>query len=242
VAKSNTKKVELKTVLSEIFKSSDTNINNSIVSGAGKINKQKFHILGTQEETFLGVDEAVEMAKHVLDIVEKDDETLPIFLLVDVVGQKLEMRDEWLGMYRYFSHLLKCLHLARKKGHKIISLVYNQAIGGSFIAFGLMADRIYALDPASVAVMWLEAMAKVTKIDEDRLREISKTSPVFAPGVENFKLLGGLHEVLKLGDVSAKVIKTLTEDNLEVDNRAECAEKLGGRKRAFKTIQAVESL
>ncbi len=85
-----------------------------------------------------------------------------------------------------FAHLLECLHLARQQGNVLISLVYNQAIGGSFIAFGMMADRIYALEHAQLAVMWLEGMAKVTKIDIEQLRAISATSPVFAPGVANF--------------------------------------------------------
>lgn len=162
--------------------------------------------------------------------------------MTDVAGQKLAVRDEWLGMYAYFAHLLKCLHLARQNGNKIITLIYNQAIGGSFIAFGMMADRIYALKTAKLAVMWLEGMSKVTKIDIDVLRKISETSPVFAPGVENFKKLGGLHQILDLDEVSQQLLLTLKEPNISHDNRAELGKQYGGRKEAYDIIKAIENL
>jgi malonate decarboxylase gamma subunit len=231
----------LQEVLDKVFDTSKTSIANNVVAGVGNIKGTKFHIIGTVENTPFGVDEALEMAKHVLNVVRSND-LAPILLLVDVDGQKLSKRDEWLGMYAYFAHLLKCLHLAREQGNVLISLIYNQAIGGSFIAFGMMADRIYALSHAKLAVMWLEGMAKVTKLDIEMLRKISETSPVFAPGVENFKKLGGLHEVLTLDHVSDKLLQTLTEKSLATDNRAELGKKLGGRTKAYDIITKIESL
>ena len=232
--------VSLNEVLATVFDSQHTTITHNIVSGTGTINHVNFHILGTVENTAFGVDESIEMAKHLLSILKGNDKH-PILLLVDVAGQKLAKYDEWLGMYAYFAHILKCLHLARKQGNKIISLVYNQAIGGSFIAFGMMADRIYALSHAKLAVMWLEGMAKVTKIDIDVLRKISETSPVFAPGVENFKQLGGLHTVLSLSDVSDELLKTLNEEGITIDNRAILGKKYGGRTKAYDIIQNIEN-
>lgn len=234
-------KISLEDVLDQIFDTRTTHISQRIVSGMGEIKGNKFHILGTVENTDFGIDEAMEMAKHVLAILKKQDKT-PVLLMVDVDGQKLSMRDEWLGMYACFAHLLKCLHLARKQGIKLISLVYNQAIGGSFIAFGMMADKIYALEHAKLAVMWLEGMAKVTKIDIDVLEKISNVSPVFAPGVENFKKLGGLHEVLKLDQVADTLVKTLKEADIETDRRAELGKRLGGRTRAYDLIKKIEAL
>lgn len=227
-------------VLKQIFSSSETKVSNHVIYGKGQINTTNFHILGTVENTMFGVDESLEMAKHVLSLISPDK--TPFFLLVDVAGQKLSTRDEWLGMYAYFAHLLKCLHLARQNGHRIISLIYNQAIGGSFIAFGMMADRIYALPHAKLAVMWLEGMAKVTKIDLETLKHISQTSPVFAPGVENFRKLGGLHEVLPLDAVAPKILQILKEEGLELDNRALLGKQFGGRKKAHDIISLIENL
>ncbi len=79
----------------------------------------------------------------------------------------------------------------------------------------------------------VEGMSKVTKIDIDVLRKISETSPVFAPGVENFKKLGGLHQVLDLDEVSQQLLLTLQEPNISHDNRAELGKQYGGRKEAM---------
>lgn len=234
-------KITLKELLSSIFTKTSTKIKNNVVFGTGMIQETQFTILGTIEDTSFGVDEAMEMATHLLKIIQENTKD-PILLLVDVTGQKLSMRDEWLGMYAYFGHLLQCLHLARKKGHTLISLIYNQAIGGSFISFGMMADRIIALKNTQLAVMWLEGMAKVTKIDIDVLREISKTSPVFAPGVDNFKKLGGIHEVIELDAAAAKLLSVLNEPDLCRDNRAELGKKYKGRTMAYDLIEHIKNL
>ena len=234
-------KISLKQLLDKCFDSSQTKTEQQIVFGVGNIKETRFNIVGTIEDTSFGVDEAMEMANRILEIVRKKN-TDPIVLLTNVTGQKLSVRDEWLGMYAYFAHLLKCLHLARQNGNKIITLIYNQAIGGSFIAFGMMADRIYALKNTQLAVMWLEGMAKVTKIDIDFLRKISETSPVFAPGVDNFKKLGGLHQVLDLDEVSEQLILTLQEKDITRDNRAELGKKYGGRTKAYDIIHTIENL
>ncbi|KTC75948.1 malonate decarboxylase subunit gamma [Legionella birminghamensis] len=233
--------ISLKLLLDKCFDSTETEVNQNVVHGSGKIQNTRFNILGTVENTDFGIDEAMEMAKHVLTLVESGDRD-PILLLTNVTGQKLSMRDEWLGMYAYFGHLLKCLHLARESGNRLITLVYNQAIGGSFIAFGMMSDRIFALKGTELAVMWLEGMSKVTKIDIDILRKISETSPVFAPGVENFQRLGGLHKVLALDEVASELLNCLQEPSLKEDKRAQLGQSYGGRKEAYNIIKTIESL
>ncbi|MDF1930070.1 biotin-independent malonate decarboxylase subunit gamma [Legionella pneumophila] len=66
--------------------------------------------------------------------------------------------------------------------------------------------------------------------------------PVFAPGVENFKKLGGLHQVLDLDEVSQQLLLTLQEPNISHDNRAELGKQYGGRKEAYDIIKAIENL
>lgn len=234
-------KIRLQALLSTLFSSHQTEIRNNVVFGSGVINGTDFNIVGTIENTSFGIDESLEMAHHVLNLVQKNNK-IPIILLTDVVGQKLAVRDEWLGMYAYFAHLLKCLHAARQNGNKIISLIYNQAIGGSFIAFGMMADRIIALKNTQLAVMWLEGMSKVTKIDIELLRSISQTSPVFAPGVENFKKLGGIHEVLELNQVPDYLMQVLQEPNIAEDNRSQLGKHYGGRTMAYDIVKAISNL
>lgn len=211
----------------------------SVIFGQGQIENQRVHILGVEESTFLGVEQAFIMAEKVIEILDTQSKA-PVLLLVDVAGQELTMRDEWLGMQQYFAHLLEGLECLRKQGNPLISLVYNQAVGGGFIAYGLMADLILALPHAELAVMWLEGIAKVTKIELSRLQELSKTLPVFAPGVDNFYKLGGLHEIVPLSELAKKIVTDLASLERE-DKRAFLGQERGGRKLAFPIIAKVSS-
>ncbi|WP_454781971.1 biotin-independent malonate decarboxylase subunit gamma [Legionella sp. WA2022007384] len=230
--------VELKDLLKQIF-SQDVTLeeNQSVIYGQATLNNQLVHILGIKESTFLGVEQALIMAQHIIDILETQSKA-PVLLLVDVAGQELTMRDEWLGMQQYFGHLLECLECLRQQGNALISLVYNQALGGAFIAYGLMADTILALPDASLAVMWLEGIAKVTKIELSTLQELSKTFPVFAPGVQNFYELGGLHEIVRPSELAAKIEWAIHQGNTK-DERALLGSKREGRKLAYSIINKV---
>ena len=209
----------------------------SVVFGQVKIKEKLFHVLGVKESTFLGAEQAFVMAQHVISILESKSKA-PVLLLVDVAGQQLTMRDEWLGMQQYFAHLLESLECLRKQGNTLISLVYNQAVGGGFIAYGLMADTILALPSAELAVMWLEGIAKVTKIDLSTLQELSKTFPVFAPGVDNFYKMGGLQEIVAIPELAEKIVAAALQKNKH-DNRALLGSERGGRMLALPIINKV---
>lgn len=210
---------------------------NSVIFGEGVIETQRFTLLGVKESTSLGVNEAFIMAEKVLNLL-KEQSILPVLLLVDVVGQQLAMRDEWLGMNEYFAHLLTCLQALRQQGNRLISLVYNQAVGGGFIAYGLMADTILALPHAQLAVMWLEGIAKVTRIDLEALQQLSKTLPVFAPGADNFYQLGGLHDIVELSALPARLLQEAALTGHD-DQRAEHGYVRGGRKLTYPIINEV---
>ncbi|CDZ77530.1 acetyl-CoA carboxylase subunit beta [Legionella massiliensis] len=210
---------------------------NSVVFAQATIAGKPIHILGVKEATFLGVEQALLLAEKVIEIIESKS-TAPVLLMADVAGQQLAMRDEWLGMQQYFGHLLECLECLRKQGNRLISLVYNQAIGGGFIAFGLMGDTILALPNAALAVMWLEGISKVTKIELNELEELSKTFPVFAPGVNNFYKLGGLHDIVELAELAKKIADEMAKEDT-IDNRAALGNERGGRKLALPIIHEV---
>lgn len=210
----------------------------NVVFGVGDIGSEHFHILGVKESTDFGVAQAFLMAEKVLALIESKS-TAPLLLLVDVTGQALSMHDEWIGMHQYFSHLLLCLECLRKAGNLLISLVYNQAIGGAFIAYGLTADVVLALPHATIAVMWLDAMSKVTKLDLALLEKLSQTSPVFAPGAKNFYELGGITKIVELTHVNAELLKLLKQKPTP-DERAKLAFERQGRLMTYPVIQAIE--
>ena len=224
----------LKTVFGAHYKIAE---NAAVIFGHATIKDQSFHLLGVKESTPFGAEQALIMANNVLEILESKS-TDPVLLLVDVTGQQLSMYDEWIGMHQYFSHLLLCLECLRENGNRLISLVYNQAIGGAFIAYGLTADTILALPDAKVAVMWLDAMAKVTKLDVALLERLSASSPVFAPGVNNFYNLAGISEVVALPKLGDTLLNAAAKTDTQ-DQRAKLAFDRGGRKLAYPVIQTV---
>lgn len=207
-----------------------------LLSGTGEINGCTVAVVGTTNHAAIGVELALAQAGAVLAVVREHPKR-PIILLVDTQGQRLRHRDELLGINRYMAHLGCCIELARRRNHRVIGLVYDQALSGGFITSGLIADACYALPEAEIRVMRLPAMARVTKIDEARLTELSKTNPVFAPGVENFVSMGGIRALWRV-DLKAQLLCALADSSIQ-DQRAQDGAARGGRKLAATVAERV---
>jgi malonate decarboxylase gamma subunit len=161
----------------------------------------------------------------------------PILLLIDTQGQQLRRRDETLGINRAMAHLGMCIDMARRRGHTVIGLVYDQALSGGFITSGLIADGCYALPEAEIRVMRIPAMARVTKLSEEILTALSQSNPVFAPGVGNYVAMGGVRALWD-GDLAAALRDALANTPVE-DTRAQDGAERGGRKLAAYVVQRV---
>ncbi|HEU4374531.1 MAG TPA: biotin-independent malonate decarboxylase subunit gamma [Telluria sp.] len=208
------------------------------LSGEAQVAGQTVTVIGTTNHTPIGVEIALAQASAVLDTV-RTHPGRPIVLLVDTQGQRLKRRDEMLGMNSYMAHLGKCIELARQRGHRIVALVYDQALSGGFITSGLMADACYALPDATIRVMGLPAMARITKVPEERLVELAASNPVFAPGPENYLRMGGVQEIWR-GDLAAQLEQALGA-SAGGDVRSVLGQARGGRKFAQRVIDAILS-
>lgn len=206
------------------------------LSGSGQVDGQTVAVIGTTGHTPIGVEIALAQARAILHTV-REFPGKPILMLIDTQGQRLRHRDEMLGINSYMAHLGKCVDLARRKGHKIIGLVYDQALSGGFITSGLMADACYALPDATIRVMGLPAMARITKVAEERLTELAQSNPVFAPGPENYLRMGGLQAIWD-GDLAAQLKAALAEPTTG-DQRSALGLERGGRRLAQPVIEAV---
>ena len=207
-----------------------------LLKGTANVCGQSVAVVGTTNHAAIGVELALAQAGAVLEVV-REHPGRPIVLLVDTQGQRLRHRDELLGINRYMAHLGCCIELARRQQHRVIGLVYDQALSGGFITSGLIADACYALPEAEIRVMRLPAMARVTKIDEARLEELSKTNPVFAPGVENFVAMGGIRALWR-GELKAQLLSALADSSTQ-DQRAVDGATRGGRKLAAAVAERV---
>lgn len=205
-------------------------------SGKGKTEAGEVTIIGTTDAAPIGVELALHIAAEVLETI-RSAPGRAIVLLIDTSGQRLSRRDEMLGVNAYMAHVAKCLELARARGHRILGLVYGEAVSGGFLASSLLADACYALESAEVRVMNLPAMSRITKIPLEKLETLSKTSPVFAPGVANYHAMGAIRAIWS-ADIAAHLAAALAETPGE-DRRAADGAARGGRKLAAKVAGRV---
>jgi malonate decarboxylase gamma subunit len=205
-------------------------------SGTARCGDLTAFVIGARNKAPIGIELAHRMAGAVLGTIEKQAGA-PIVLLVDTSGQRLSRRDELLGINGYMAHLAKCLEVARSRGHRTLGLVYGEAVSGGFLATSLLADACFALPEAEIRVMNLPAMARVTKIPLERLQELSVTSPVFAPGVENYWRMGAIAEMWT-GNL-ADHLRTALEGLGREDRRRIDGEARGGRLMARKVADRV---
>jgi len=210
----------------------------NVLRGEASVAGQTVAVIGTTNHTPIGVDIALAQARAILDTVRAHPGR-PIVILVDTQGQRLRRRDEMLGINSYMAHLGKCVELARRQGHRVIGLVYDQALSGGFITSGLIADACYALPDATIRVMALPAMARITKVPEERLTELARDNPVFAPGAENYWRMGGVAEIWR-GDLAACLAQALTDAD-PADRRAVLGLQRGGRRMAAPVAAAVRT-
>jgi malonate decarboxylase gamma subunit len=206
------------------------------LSGTATFDGSTIAVIGTTDHAAVGIDLALRQARAILATIA-DHPGRPLLLLVDTQGQKLRRRDELLGIHRAMAHLGCCLDLARRQGHPVIGLVYDQALSGGFITSGLMADACHALPEAEIRVMRVPAMARVTKLPEELLESMSLTNPVFAPGVANYVAMGGVRSVWD-GDLAAGLRAALAERDT-ADRRAQEGAARGGRRVAADVVRRV---
>ena len=207
-----------------------------VLRGTAWFDGEPIAVIGTTHHAPIGVRLALEQARAVLDTIAQHSGR-PILLLIDTQGQQLRRRDELLGINRAMAHLGMAIDLARRRGHRVLGLVYDQALSGGFITSGLIADACDALPEAEIRVMRIPAMARVTKLPEAMLTELSRTNPVFAPGVGNYVAMGGVRALWE-GDLPAALREALAHAPVD-DRRARDGLQRGGRLLAAGVVQRV---
>ncbi|MBB3291784.1 malonate decarboxylase gamma subunit [Mitsuaria sp. BK045] len=211
-------------------------LDGELLHGEVALDDEPLTVVGTTGHAPIGVRLALAQARVVLDTVARHPGR-PILLLIDTQGQQLRRRDELLGINRAMAHLGMSIDLARRRGHRVLGLVYDQALSGGFITSGLIADACDALPQAEIRVMRIPAMSRVTKLPEAMLTGLSRTNPVFAPGVENYVAMGGVRRVWT-GDLRAALRQALADAPTE-DRRALDGAQRGGRRLAAAVMDRV---
>jgi malonate decarboxylase beta subunit len=155
----------------------------------------------------LGLEEGWALARHVREAVveDLDDDRRALVAVVDVPGQPYGYREELLGLHLALAAAADAYATARLAGHPVVALVVGQAISGAFLAHGMQANRILALEDPGVAVqvMSKRSTARVTRRRVEELDEIAKEVPATAFDVVSFARLGALHRLIDGVDAAA---------------------------------------
>jgi malonate decarboxylase gamma subunit len=193
-------------------------------------------VVGTAGALEVGVEAALALAGEVLRIV-REHPGRAIVVLVDTRGQRMSRRDEILGLNGYLGHLATCVELARRRGHRIVAVVSGDAVSGGVLPLGFMADEIHAVEGAHPWVMNLPAMARVTKIPLEQLEELSRTTPVLAPGLDGFVPLGAIEP--PWSPPLAPALEAALARPVAPDRRVEVGLARGGRRLAARVVERV---
>jgi malonate decarboxylase gamma subunit len=229
--------MKLPDLLAQLFPGGCNTVTNGwLVSGEAILGEKSVSVIGTTDHTFIGVREVVALSEKFLDATERFPGR-PIIMLVDNNGQRMALDEELLALPEYVAHLLKVEQVARLVGCKLIAIVYGNTVAGGFIGFGMGADRVVSVPGGDASVMKLEAIARVTKMPLEKLKELATKVSVFAPGCENFFKMGGLYEMWT--DNFATQLQRLLTSDISQDLRAQLGCARGGREAAQSVINEV---
>jgi malonate decarboxylase gamma subunit len=198
-----------------------------LITGTGKRKGgATIAVIGVANGVALGTAGVLPLAEEVLGVVAKGSNT-PILVLVDTQGQLMARRDEMRGLNEYLAHLAKCLLLASQQGHRTIGLEYGKAAAGAFLATALATDRLIGLPGAEPTVMDLPSVARVTKLPLDTLKQLAKTTPVFAPGLDHLLQVGAVAEIWD----PKKPLDDQFEETLRNASPADTRDELGAQRK-----------
>jgi malonate decarboxylase gamma subunit len=198
-----------------------------IIIGTGKRKGGcSIEVVGVANGVALGTAGVLPLAEKVLGVIANGGDT-PILVLVDTQGQLMARRDEMRGLNEYLAHLGKCLLLASQQGHRTVGLEYGKAAAGAFLATALATERLVGLPGAEPTVMDLPSVARVTKLPLDRLQQLAKTTPVFAPGLDHLSQVGALTEIWDPN----KPLDAQLEETLRNTSPADTRDELGAQRK-----------
>ena len=221
----------------------DVVLERGLISGRGPLpDGGSMAVIGVDGRTPVGVEEAVLLSGHVLEII-KSGGNEPILVLIDSDSQRMSKRDELLGLNEFLAHLAKCLMLADKLGHRTVGLLYGHTAAGAFIATALATQTLVALPGASPAVMDLPSMSRVTKLSIEVLQEKAKSTSVFAPGLDNLAQTGAVAITLDPDSSLAHQLRSVLSQPVERDDvRDKLGKERKGRPKAADIAERVYEL
>jgi malonate decarboxylase beta subunit len=177
----------------------------------------------------MGVEEGWGIARAIWEAIDSDSAVekikRAIVAIVDVPGQAFGLHEEQLGIHLALAAAVDAYIAAREAGHPVVALIVGKAISGAFLAHGLQASEILALDDADVEihVMSEASVARVTRRSLREVAALAKIAPATARDVHSFAGLGAINRLLKMNDAdepSAQSVEEVRSEILQAIRRA----------------------
>ena len=174
----------------------------------------------------MGLEEGRGIAQAIWEAIESDEGKIrrALLAIVDVPGQAFGFHEEALGIHLALAAAVDAYIAARKLGHPIVTLIVGKAISGAFLAHGLQASEILALDDDGIEihVMSEASVARVTRRGAKEVSELARIVPSTARDVRSFAELGGVDRLLKVDNPDrpdAQSVENVRREILEAIQR-----------------------
>jgi malonate decarboxylase beta subunit len=170
----------------------------------------------------MGVEEGWGIARAIWKAIDGDNATGKIkramVAIVDVPGQAFGLNEEQLGIHLSLAAAVDAYIAAREFGHPVVALIVGKAISGAFLAHGLQASEILALDDVGVEVhvMSEASVSRVTRRSLGEVAALARIAPSTARDVHSFAGLGGISRLLKVNDADEPSAQSIEEVRCEI--------------------------
>jgi malonate decarboxylase beta subunit len=168
----------------------------------------------------VGLEEGWEISQAIWDAIKSDEgkRGRAIVAIIDVPGQAFGWHEEALGIHLALAASVDAYVAARELGHPIVALIVGKAISGAFLAHGLQANEILALDDVGVEVhvMSEASVARVTRRGREQVAGLAHIVPSTARDVRSFAALGGKDVLVKVSNADAADLQSVESVREEI--------------------------
>jgi biotin-independent malonate decarboxylase beta subunit/biotin-independent malonate decarboxylase gamma subunit len=156
----------------------------------------------------VGLTESLALAQTIRQTIAEDASTArrrAIVAVVDLPSQAYGRVEELAGLHQTIAAAVDAYASARTAGHPIVAVVVGQALSGGFLAHGLQAQQILALNDPGVEIhaMHKDAAARITLRTVAELDKLGKTVLPISYDVRDWAQLGFCDGLLAVQDADA---------------------------------------
>jgi malonate decarboxylase beta subunit len=156
----------------------------------------------------VGLTESLALAQTIRQTMSEDasaQQRRAIVAVVDLPSQAYGRIEEMVGLHQTIAAAVDAYAAARVAGHPVVALVVGAALSGGFLAHGLQAQQILALDDPGVEIhaMHKAAAARITLRTVAELEELAKTVLPISYDVHDWAQLGFCDGLLAVHDADA---------------------------------------